>query len=73
MSISTVGSTVAGLGRGSVNAAASMKQMEAQKLRSELHSVHNQLMALPGLNPNKWHELLDKYVVLTARLYMALS
>ena len=49
------------------------KQMEAQKLRSELQSVHSQLMGLSGSNPNQWHQLLDRYVVLTSQVYISLA
>jgi hypothetical protein len=30
-------------------------------------------MALPGGNPNRWHELVDNYVIATAQLYIALT
>ncbi len=59
--------------RAAGDAAAESKQASAQRLRATLHSLHSQLSTLPGADPNRWHELLDKYVITSAELYKALA
>lgn len=44
-----------------------------QHWRNQLQVLHSQIMALPGGNPNRWHELVDNYVIATAQLYIALT
>jgi hypothetical protein len=44
-----------------------------QQLRAKLTTLHGQLLALPGTNPDRWHTLLDEYVMTTASLYIALA
>jgi Domain of unknown function (DUF4150) len=49
------------------------RQAAATQLRAILANVHSQLLAMPGSNPNKWHDLLDTYIVATADLYKVLA
>lgn len=49
------------------------QQSAATQLRAILANVHSQLLAMPGSNPNKWHELVDAYVVAAADLYKVLA
>jgi hypothetical protein len=51
----------------------SAKLMRGQQLRGQLQVLHMQMASLPGRDPNRWHRLLDDYVVLTAELYKTLS
>jgi hypothetical protein len=46
--------------------------VQTRQLRGQIQSLHVQIMGLPGGNPNRWHELLDRYVILTAELYSSL-
>lgn len=46
---------------------------EAQQLRGKLNNLHTQLVGLPGSDPNRWHDLVDAYVMTAASLYLALS
>jgi hypothetical protein len=46
---------------------------EAQQLRGKLNNLHTQLMGLPGTDPNRWHSLVDAYVMTAASLYIAIS
>jgi Toxin PAAR-like domain len=48
-------------------------QSAASKLRSQLQTLHAQMIGLPGSNPNRWHELVDQYVMTAAELYKALA
>jgi hypothetical protein len=54
------------------NAAPPDARDAAARLRQEMTRVHGQLLSLPPANPGKWHDLLDSYAMLTARLYVAL-
>jgi hypothetical protein len=45
----------------------------AQTLRSRLSQLNNQLLTLPGSDPNHWHTLVDEYVQTTASLYKTLA
>jgi hypothetical protein len=45
----------------------------AHGVRTQLQTIHSQLAALPAGNPNRWHELIDQYVLLTAELYLTLT
>jgi hypothetical protein len=47
--------------------------VNTRQLRGQIQSLHVQIMGMPGGNPNRWHELLDRYVILTAQLYSALA
>ena len=47
--------------------------MSVQDVRAHLQRLHGQIMVLPAGNPNRWHELVDSYVVATAQLYIALA
>jgi hypothetical protein len=49
------------------------KNMAIQKLKTHLANLHTQLSQLDGRDPNKWHELLDDYVVRSAELYKTLN
>ena len=51
----------------------STQLMRGQQLRGQLQILHMQMASLPGRDPNRWHKLLDEYVVATAELYKALS
>jgi hypothetical protein len=44
-----------------------------QGLRTKLGQLHSQLGSLQGTDPNRWHTLLDEYVIVTADLYKALA
>jgi hypothetical protein len=46
---------------------------EAQQLRGKLNNLHTQLMRLPGTDPNRWHTLVDAYVMTAASLYIEIS
>ncbi len=45
----------------------------AAQLKSKLATLHGQILALPGTDPNRWHSLLDQYVIGVADLYIALA
>jgi hypothetical protein len=47
------------------------QRMAPAQLRSQIQALHAQILALPGGNPNRWHQLLDEYVVAAAELYKA--
>lgn len=49
------------------------KTLRSHLLRDHLQSLHMQIWSLPGGNPNRWHKLLDDYVIATAELYKTLS
>jgi uncharacterized protein DUF4150 len=66
------GAPVAAFALGTV-AAPTPAQQAAAQLRAILSNVHSQLLAMPGSNPNKWHELVDTYVIATADLYKVLA
>ncbi len=51
---------------------ASLQPTPAQ-LKARLTTLHGQLTALPGGNPNQWHALVDEYVITAAALYIGLS
>lgn len=57
----------AGISKGAI----SNKGIAPAQLRSQIQALHAQILALPGGNPNRWHQLLDDYVVATAELYKA--
>lgn len=38
-----------------------------------MQTLHSQLASMPGNDPNRWHELLDRYVQTTAELYKELA
>jgi len=52
-------------------ASISNKGIATAQLRNQIQALHAQILALPGGNPNRWHQLLDDYVVATAELYKA--
>ena len=58
---------------GAVGGIASSKVMDTMRIRRRLNDLHGQLIALPANNPNRWHELLDEYVIATAEVYITLS
>jgi hypothetical protein len=58
---------------GSGTALTPARQAAATQLRAILVNVHAQLLSMPGSNPNKWHELVDAYVVAAADLYKVLA
>ena len=58
---------------GAAMGAATLKLMRGQQLRGQLQILHMQMASLPGRDPNRWHKLLDDYIVLTAELYKTLS
>ena len=41
-------------------------------LRNQLDLLHSQLSRLAAGDPNRWHELIDEYVQVTANLYVTL-
>ena len=41
-----------------------------QQLRSRLSMLHAQLTSMRGVDPERWHTLLDDYVMTTAELFM---
>lgn len=45
----------------------------APSLRNQLNLLHAQLGSLPGNDPNRWHSILDEYVLTAAELYKALA
>lgn len=57
---------------GSAGAAGS-SAAAAQSLRATMQTLHSQLASMPGNDPNRWHELLDRYVQTTAELYKELA
>jgi hypothetical protein len=63
----------AGAFNSSSAAATSTSAVAVQSLRTKLGQLHTQLGALQGTDPNRWHTLLDEYVIATANLYKALA
>jgi hypothetical protein len=45
---------------------------EVQQLRSRMTSAHQQLIALPAGDPDKWQSLLQEYAVSASALYVTL-
>ena len=39
------------------------------RLRAHLSKLNSQLAAMKGVNPNRWHQLLDDYAVTVSELY----
>jgi hypothetical protein len=58
---------------GTLKGVVASKQTRTLQLRSQLHSLHAQMAAMPGGNPTRWHKLLDDYVLVTAELYKTLT
>jgi hypothetical protein len=45
----------------------------AQQIRGQLQTLHGQIISAPGGNPNRWHQLIDEYVIRSAELYRTLT
>jgi len=58
---------------GTLKGVVSSRAAAVSQFRTHLQTLHSQLAALPPGNPNRWHELVDDYVVTTAKLYIALT
>ena len=52
---------------------AKLGTISAVKVRNRLNQLHAQLTSLSGNEPDRWHELLDEYVIAAAELYMTLA
>lgn len=46
---------------------------EPAQLRSKIGGLHLQLMALPSADAERWHALLDEYVMAVAKLYVSVA
>ena len=46
---------------------------DSQTLRQMLQTLHIQLIGLPGTDPNRWHALLEEYIVNASALYVTLA